>query len=59
MDDEDYVMVADTWNDCIQKFTSDGAFQAATPHNLGLHWPTGIAIHPHSKKLYVANTKYL
>ena len=52
MDDEDNILVADG-NDRIQMFTSDGTFIALTPDYL-VDLPYGIAIHPHSKKLYVA-----
>ena len=55
MDDKDNILVADSGNSRIQKFTSGGTFIAATPDNLGLKGPAGIAIHPHSKKLYVAD----
>ena len=53
VDDEDNILVTDVGNNRIQKFTSDGIL--ATPDNLGLNWPAGIAIHPRSKKLYVAD----
>ena len=55
VDDEDNILVADYYNDRIQKFTSDGKFLAAAD-NLGLNGPTGVAIHPQSKKLFVADS---
>ena len=55
MDDEDNILVTESWNNRIQKFTSDGKFMLAAPNNLGLNFPAGIAIHPRSKKLYVAD----
>ena len=55
MDGEDNILVTDFINDGIQKFTSDGKFMLAAPNNLGLNWPAGIAIHPRSKELYVAD----
>ena len=54
VDDKDNILVADYNNDRIQKFTSDGKFLAAAD-NLGLNRPAGIAIHPHSIKLFVAD----
>ena len=47
VDDDDNIFVTDPVNKCIQKFTSNGTFISATPGNLGLKWPLGIAIHPH------------
>ena len=55
VDDEDNILVADSGNNRIQKFTSDGKFLAAAD-NLGLNNPTGVAIHPRSKKLFVSDT---
>ena len=55
VDDEDNILVVDCFNNRIQKFTSDGKFLAAAD-NLGLNFPTGVAIHPHSKQLFVANS---
>ena len=51
VDDEDNIVVADWGNKCIQKFTSDGKFLAAAD-NVG---SVGIAFHPHSKKIFVAD----
>ena len=55
VDNEDNILVVDRWNKRIQKFTSDGNFIMAAD-NLGLKCPTGIAIDPRTKRLYVADT---
>jgi DNA-binding beta-propeller fold protein YncE len=57
VDDDDNILVVDSWNNRIQKFTSGGRFILASPDNLGLCFPKGIAIHPRSNKLYVAASK--
>ena len=54
VDDEDNILVADSGNRRIQKFTSDVEFLMASD-NLGLNNPVGVAIHPRSKKLFVAD----
>jgi tripartite motif-containing protein 2/3/tripartite motif-containing protein 71 len=57
VDDDDNILVVDTGNNRIQKFNSDGKFiSAVVQDNLGFKSPLGIAIHPHSKKLYVTNS---
>ena len=54
VDGEDNILVADG-NDRIQVFTLDGKFQASTPeYEDVVTLPYGIAVHPHSKKIYVA-----
>ena len=56
VDDEDNILVAEYRNYRIQKFTSDGKFLAAAD-NLGFNSsPNGVAIHPHSKKIFVADS---
>ena len=57
VDDEDNILVVDAWNKRIQKFSSGGIFIAATQlsKKLRLDYPAGIAIHPHSQMLYVAD----
>ena len=54
VDDEDNILVADYGNNRIQKFTSDGKFVSAVI-DLELHCPMSVAIHPQSKKVYVAD----
>ena len=51
VDDGDNILVADYENNRIQKFTSCGKFIAAVK----IKRPVGIAIHPQSKNIYVAN----
>ena len=51
MDDGDNILVADYGNSHIQKFTSCGKFIAAVK----IKQPVGIAVHPQSKNIYVAN----
>ena len=57
VDDEDNILVVDGWNHRIQKFTADGAFitKSQIPEKFDLKHPTGIAIHPYNKKVYVAD----
>jgi tripartite motif-containing protein 2/3/tripartite motif-containing protein 71 len=55
VDDDDNILVVDNWNNRIQKFTSDGRFVSAVD-NLDLKSPVGIAIHPHSKNIYVTDS---
>ena len=55
VDDDDNILVVDNWNNHIQKFTSDGEFVSGVD-NLGLKSPVGIAIHPHSKMVYVTDS---
>ena len=58
VDDEDNILVVDSWNHRIQKFASDGAFITATVTSKELYFqhPAGIAIHPSSKRVYVADS---
>ena len=53
VDGEDNILVADYGNNRIQKFTSNGKFLSAGGN---LKNPIGIAVHPHSKKFYVADS---
>jgi DNA-binding beta-propeller fold protein YncE len=53
VDDKDNILVVDSWNHRIQKFTSGGKF-ITTSERLFQH-PAGIAIHPSSKRVYVAD----
>ena len=55
VDDEDNILVADCNNNRIQKFTSEGKFLSVAD-NLQFSYPIGIAVHPHSKKVYVADS---
>ena len=55
VDDDDNILVVDNWNNRIQKFTSDGRFVLAVD-NLDLKSPVGIAIHPHTKNIYVTDS---
>ena len=57
VDDEDNILVVDSWNHRIQKFASDGAFITATVTSKEFYFqhPAGIAIHPSSKRVYVAD----
>ena len=54
VDDEDSILVVENGNNRIQKFTSDGKFITAA-NKLVLKFPVGIAIHPHNRKVYVAD----
>ena len=60
VDDDGNILVADTINDRIQKFTADGKFITAVGRNgkkeLEFDYPTGIAIHPTSKRIYVSES---
>jgi tripartite motif-containing protein 2/3/tripartite motif-containing protein 71 len=53
------ILVVDNNNCCIQKFSSDGKFIAAVgmkgDKKLEFYWPRGIGIHPHTRKIYVAD----
>ena len=59
VDSEDNILVVDGNNHCIQKFTSNGQFITAVGKQGGKHlefWcPYGIGIHPHARKVYVAD----
>ena len=59
VDDDGNIYVADGHNDRIQKFTSDGKFITALGKDrdkqLEFDVPRGIAVHPSSKKLYIAD----
>ena len=53
------ILVCDQWNHCIQIFSPDGKLKCVgTKGNEPLQFanPLGIAIHPHSNKIYVANS---
>ena len=52
--DDDSIFVVDG-NKRIQKFTSDGMFDSATPKNSLLGGPMAIAINPDSKMIYVTD----
>ena len=60
VDDDSNILVADAWNDRIQKFTEDGKFITTVGVGgnkpLQFNIPTGIAIHPVSKKVYVTES---
>ena len=60
VDDDGNVLVADTMNNRIQKFTADGKFITAVGRKgkkeLEFDYPTGIAIHPTSKRIYVSES---
>jgi DNA-binding beta-propeller fold protein YncE len=53
VDEEDNILVVDSWNHRIQKFKSGGKF-IKTSEEIFQH-PAGIAIHPSSKRIYVAD----
>ena len=59
VDDDDNILVVDGGNHCIQTFRSDGQFvkMVGTRGNGQLQFfsPVGVAIHPHNKKVYVAD----
>ena len=55
VDNKDNILVADFGNNRIQKFTSDGKFITAAD-KLVLKCPIGIAVHPHNRKVYVADS---
>ena len=55
VDDDGSILVADRDNHRIQKFTPDGEFITAVGKEvLEISYPVGIAIHPESKKIYIA-----
>ena len=58
LDFDDSILVADNHNDRIQKFTSTSrgtAFVAAV-NSSNFRRPVGIAVHPQSRKVYVADS---
>ena len=57
LDFEDNILVADCYNDRIQKFTSNGDV-IATANGSKFKHPIGIAVHPHSQQVYVADSNY-
>lgn len=61
VDSDGNILVTDKRNCNIQKFTSEGKFIKAVGNTGGMGdseigKPRGIAVHPHSKKVYVADT---
>ena len=60
VDNDGNILVADTQNNCVQKFTSDGKFITAVRNQgkkeLQFDYPTGIAIHPVSRSVYVSES---
>ena len=60
VDDDGNILVADTENNRIQKFIADGKFITAVgsvgKKPLQFYYPTGIAIHPVSKRVYVSES---
>ena len=52
MDADDNILVVDSDNDRIQKFTSDGNFITSVDKHIVN--PRGIGIHPRTRKVYVA-----
>ena len=60
VDDDENILVADSGNDRIQKFTADGKFIIAVGSSgnkpLQFNTPTGIAVHPESKLIYVSES---
>jgi tripartite motif-containing protein 2/3/tripartite motif-containing protein 71 len=60
VDDDDNILVADSGNHRIQKFTADGKF-IITMGSFGtkpiqFNTPTGIAVHPENKLIYVSES---
>ena len=60
VDDNGNILVADTKNNRIQKFTEDGKFIASVGSGgnkqLQFNLPTGVAIHPVNKMVYVTES---
>lgn len=61
VDGDGNILVADYWNNRIQKFTSGGRFIAAVGEEgsgpLQFKYPTGIKVNAQSKKIYVVEYK--
>lgn len=61
VDDDGNILVVERGRSSIQVFTSEGKFIKACGDGIdsgepvGLKWPKGIAIHPFSKRIYVAD----
>ena len=55
VDDDGNTIVMDKDQHCIMKFNSDG--KLITTVRMEFKYPIGVAIHPHSKQLYVADQR--
>ena len=58
VDDDGNILVVEKYKQCILKFTSDGKLITIIGKygsSLEFNMPIGAAIHPHNKKLYVAD----
>jgi DNA-binding beta-propeller fold protein YncE len=56
VDDDDNILVADTGNKRIQKFTPNGKFVAlSTRSKCDFMYPVSVKVHPHSKLVYVSD----
>ena len=60
VDHDDNILVADSYNNRIQKFTVDGKFVTAMgslgTKLLQFNLPTGVAVHPENKLIYVTES---